>query len=333
LTKLRIIEEIAQRILRENPDPVVRFRLLRDVLKASCQGDVMVGLRHEVCESRWVVELKHGQKSDGSWGRLHSRSSSAKGKILTTEVAVERALALGLDGTNPILHNAVGYLTGLLEGDTICPDHMERNDRWSTGTRLFAAATLAKIGPKLSVLDNVWKLWATIAARTFASNGYDPQREINAHRELTGASIKNSYLVLNNKYTLSLLGARASHLPKTIERALVDWVWHKSGGVYYLNVPLSRPVGRRSARLLDSWFTSIELLSPFPSWQRLAKNLIDWLWAQRNEGGLWDFGSRWNMSNYFPLSEGWRNSKNRQYDYSTRVLTLLRKYYDRFFSR
>ena len=33
--------------------------------------------------------------------------------------------------------------------------------------------------------------------------------------------------MLGNKYTLSLLGARAAQLPPSIERALVDWGWHK----------------------------------------------------------------------------------------------------------
>lgn len=327
MKELEVIEGVAGRILRGDPDPVVRFRLLRNVLGVPSDSDMVVRARQDMLKSRWVSELKREQQKDGGWGRFHSMDSRTRRKIKTTEIGIERGLALGLDATDPIFRDAVSYLSRLLEGSIDFPDRPERNDRWPTGKQLFVAATLARLKPEFSVLDAAWELWATIANRTFASGEYDPDAEIRAHQELTGASVKDSYLVLNNRYSLALLGSRVTHLPSDTENALVAWIWHKEDGVGYLGVPLSGPPVRFSLGALDRWFASLELLLSFPSWHGLAKDVIDWLWAQRNREEFWDFGPRASTSYYLPLSESWRKKQNRKYDYSTRVLALLRNYY------
>lgn len=249
-----------------------------------------------------------------------------KGKVATTETAVERGLALGLETSDLTFQAAIEYLSRLLEGKIDFPDPPERNNRWETGKKLFAAATLARICPTLRILDETWDLWATIAEHTFASGRYDSEAEIRAHEMLTGAAVKDSYLVLNNRYQLALLGSRASRLPRTVENALVDWVWHKSDGVGYLEIPLANPPSRYTAGMLDRLFASLELLSCFLSALRLADSLIDWLWKQRNGEGLWDFGPRASFSVYFPLSQSWRSVKQRQHDWSARVLVLVKRF-------
>ncbi|HKZ95047.1 MAG TPA: hypothetical protein VJ249_10795 [Candidatus Bathyarchaeia archaeon] len=326
MKELKLIEDLACRILRDDCDPVVRFRLLRDVLKVSRGSGELVDARRGMLRSRWVLELKGEQRADGSWGRFHSAMKS-KGKIVTTEAAVERGLALGLGASDSVLCATVGYLSRLLEGSVDFPDPAERNSRWATGTQLFASSTFARICPTLAILDEPWDLWAEIAERTFTSGKYDAEAEIRAHQMLTGASVKDSYLVLNNRYQLALLGSRASKLLKSLEKALVDWVWHKEDGVGYLEIPLSNLPQRFTAGMLDRLFTSLETLSYFPSWRKHAGNVIDWLWTNRNKEGLWDFGPRASMSVHLPLSESWRKSKKRQHDWSTRVLALLRNYY------
>jgi hypothetical protein len=327
MKELEITEETPRRILQENCDPVVRFRLLRDVLRVPRTSDALTRARREMLQSQWIIELKNEQREDGSWGRFHS-AMKTKNRIWTTEAAVERGLALGLEASDRILCSAIGYLSNLFKGSVEFPDPAERNDRWTTGKQLFAAATLARICPTLPVLDKTWKLWNTIAQLTFVSGEYDPEAETRAHRMLTGASVKDSYLVLNGRYQLTLLGSRAAELPRTLESALVNWVWHKADGVGYLEIPLANPPHRFTAGMLDRLFTSLEILSRFPSWHRHAENMIDWIWTQRDSEGLWDFGSRASMSVYFPLSESWRKSKSRKQDWSTRVLTLLRSSYD-----
>ena len=138
---------------------------------------------------------------------------------------MERTLALGLDVGHPILSKAARYLVGLLEGPLAdFPDPPEKNDRWATGARLFTAATLALVQPDHPALDEVWYLWVSIAQRTFTSGRYDPEAEMLAHRELTGATVRDSYPVLSGKYQLALLSGRPDALPRDLEQALLDWV-------------------------------------------------------------------------------------------------------------
>ena len=325
LKRFETIEETAHRILQEKPDPVVRFRLLRDVLRLPPDTDMLDNARREMLLSQQILELKNEQKEDGSWGRFHS-AIRTKGRIETTEAAVERGLALGLEASDPVFRITISYLSSLLEGSIDFPDPPERNNRWATGKQLFAASTLARICPTLPILDKAWELWATIAKHAFNSGEYDQEAEIQAHQMLTGASVKDSYLVLNNRYQLALLGSRAKKLPRTLENALVNWVWHRTDGVGYLEIPLSNSPILFTSGMLDRLFTSHELLSYFPSWHGLAGNVVDWLWEQRNGEGFWDFGPRASMSCYFPLSNSWRRKLDRQNDWSVRALALLRKY-------
>lgn len=327
LKEPEMVKETAHRVLLENPDPVVRFRLLRDVLVAEPDSDGLVQARQEMLQSRWVRELRSGQKEDGSWGRFHSATKSG-GMIATTEAAVERGLALGLVASDPVFQTTIDYLTRLLAGEVEFPDPPERNNRWTTGTQLFAAATLARINPALPMLDKPWKLWTEIAERTFASGKYDQEAEIQAHEELTGASVKDSYLVLSGRYQLALLGSRADKLPKDMENALLDWLWHRQVGIGYLGIPLANPPKRYTTEMLDMLLTSHEILSYFPSWRKHSKTMSDWLWTNRNSEGMWNFGRRASMSTYFPLSESWRRKRYKQHDWTTRTLALLKRFYD-----
>lgn len=176
-----LIRAIAGCILAGESDPVVRFRLLRDVLARALDSPELVQARRDLATSRWVRELEREQREDGSWGRFHSRDSQARHRIFNTEVGVERVLALGLDVSHPILSRAARYLVGLLEGPLAgFPDPPERNDRWATGARLFTAAMLALVQPDHPILDEVWNLWLSIAQRVFAVGRYDPEAEMLA---------------------------------------------------------------------------------------------------------------------------------------------------------
>ena len=175
-------------------------------------------------------------------------------------------------------------------------------------------------------LDKSWRIWAEIAQRTFASGKYDPAQEILAHAELTGAPADLRYLRIDNKYSVTLIGGRTDSLPPKIEKTLVMWLWNKSNGMMYYCMRLSAIPKRVSPGAFDRWLCSHELLSIYPSWRKLAVKAIDWLWAQQNQDGLWDFGPRDPAWFYLPLSATWRNRQNRVNDWSTRILILLRRF-------
>ncbi|MEW5721380.1 MAG: hypothetical protein AB1817_22325, partial [Chloroflexota bacterium] len=207
------LEKIATSVLAQNPSPVVRYRLLRDVLRRPRGNSELEQARANLDASRCVCELADEQRDDGGWNAFHSRGTKLKQKIASTEVGVERALALGLDASHPILQKARAYIVNVMTGAIRFPDYHEKNDRWETGMRLFLASTLSLIQPDHPLLDADRKLWRAIAARTFQSGKYRAEDEIRAHAELTGATVKDSYLVLNNRYALNLLGSLPGLLP------------------------------------------------------------------------------------------------------------------------
>jgi hypothetical protein len=316
----RVIE-IGGQLLDEVSDPVIRYRLLRDVLHKPPENLEVVEARERLDHHHHVCALAEEQWEDGSWGRQHSKDTRADQKIGTTETGVERALHLGLDQGHPILQKASQHLISVIETGE-CRDRREKNDRWMTGVRLFAASTLAKIEPRHSALDGVWALWMEILERAFASGDYDEDAEVQAHKELTGASVRGSYLTLRNKYTLGLFGSRPSEIPPNLEQALMAFIWNLDEGIGYLSVPVSLPPLMKPSTI-DRWFASHELLSRFPTWGKLVGETVEWLWGMCKTAGRWDFGPRSPASVVMPLSKDWRQKGARQIDWTTRVLLLL----------
>jgi len=314
--------EIAESILSQPAGTVVCCRLLRDVLKRLPDDPGLLLAKSGLELTSCVQELAREQWPDGGWGAFHSRSTKSKQKIASTEVGVERALALGLDASHPILEKASRYLLALLNHDIEFPDYKEKNDCWATGERMFVASTYSLIHPTDPILMPDRALWLEIANRTFRSSAYCEQDEIEAHAKLTGATVRGSYLVIAGRYQLNILGSLPGLLPSRIESALLTWLWQRPSGIGYLTEPLARPPLGMPGRM-DRWLASHEMLARlFPAWKDFAGEVIAWLWGQRNADGLWDFGPKPASVNTMPLSDTWR-TPHRQFDWSARVLGLL----------
>ncbi|MEA3336611.1 MAG: hypothetical protein U9R25_11920 [Chloroflexota bacterium] len=314
---------IANDLLGQNPGPVVRYRLLRDVLQRPAHDPELARAKAALDESHGVRELAAEQWPDGSWGAFHSQASRRKQKIITTEMGVERALALGLDASHPILQKAANYIIQIMKGEFEFPDRQEKNDRWQMGKRLFLASTLSLIHSDHPLLEEDRTSWLEIARRTFQSGAYREEDEIRAHIALTGATVKDSYLVLNGKYQLNLLGFRAGALPPPLEQILLQWLWERPDGIGYLNIPLKPPPPQQPGPL-DRWLASLEMLARlFPAAPEIVGEAFTWLWEKQNEQGYWDFGPRPASITYLPLYDSWRKRQNRTFDWTTRVLALL----------
>ena len=314
---------IARAMLAENPDPVVRHRLLRDVLLLDPSDPQLVDARQALDTNPHVQVLATEQRADGGWGPFHSHSTRLKQRMLSTEYAAARALALGLDASHYVLARAVGYLERLLADPARFPDAPEKNDRWEAGVRLFIAGTLALIEPRNSALKPVRSLWIELTRRTFASGEYSATAEEQAHRELTGASIRGYYLELQNRYTAALLLSAPQQLPPGLAHAFVDWLWRLPRGLHYLEEALASPPPVDAGGRFDRWLTSLELVVRHPLAREQLAPALAWLAAQRNAAGCWDFGKRGSASAWFPLSASWRKAGARRQDSTARVLTLL----------
>lgn len=311
------VQATARDILGESPDPVVKFRLLRDVLLV--RGQEIEGPRTELENSRWVKLVRQEQWTDGSWGRFHSQDCAAKQRIVTTEEGVRRSLALGLTQQHPVLRQAIHYMSDVLQnGKQVC-DPAEKNERWPAGIQMFVAGTLAQAAPDHPAITPAWNRWREIVSRTFATGQFDGEAEVQAHHDLHGIRQDIRYLGLRNRFAVALLGARAEALPRKVQEAYLHWLWHQPRGLGYIDAPLwPPPVKTPKGYRLGGQMTSFELLSRFSVWPKLAAEFIDWLWQQRNGDGLWDFGPATSLR--FSEASGLRR---RAHGHSLCVLALL----------
>ncbi len=325
------IEKIVQSILSNDPGVVVHYLLLRDLLKLPEDSSQLKTAKQNLHKSLQVQNLQSEQWQDGSWGAFHSRSTKLKQKIPSTEVGVARALTLGLDRNSGVLSKAENYISDLLQNKIKFPDYEEKNDRWETGKNLFLSSTLATINPDHPLLDEPRNLWLKILQRTFQSGSYKEDDEINAHQELTGATVKDSYLVLKSRYHLILLGSKKEIIQEKLQRKYFDWIWNQKSGISYLTASLNRGIPFDYPGQLDRWFASQELLSKyFPEiWQEYFGKYAELLFEIQTDNSFWDLGSRVSTQHYFPLSRNWKARSRRYADWTTRILILLRRYYFR----
>ena len=312
------VRNIAEKILRLEPNEVVRVRLLRDVLHLAPSSPELREAVLKLSGHAWVRQLEQEQHPDGSWGRFHSMDSSKTALFRTSETAIRRALSLGLEKDHPILARASRYMRWVLEGKAKWSDRVEKSEGWPICVEASTAATLAEVDPAHPTCRPAWDYWVEVAGLSFPAGKYDPEAERQAHKDHNGRGTR----YLGSRYVLTLLGRRSDELPAAIETRLLDWVWDNPEGIGYLGVALCHP----DRFHIFNWLESLEILSWFPSWRAHMKDAVAWLWERRNADGLWDFGARVSKCSYFPLSDDWRKNGNRSIDHSTRILSLLSKY-------
>ena len=82
-----MVESIGQRLLESQPNTVVRYRILRDVLCLPSGSADLETARIQMLSHFWVGELAREQHPDGTWGRFHSMNSTIKARFPTRETA------------------------------------------------------------------------------------------------------------------------------------------------------------------------------------------------------------------------------------------------------
>ena len=313
------IESLGQRLLEGQPNAIIRHRILRDVLRLSPGSAEVETARTQMLSHPWVEELAREQHPNGTWGRFHSMDSTVKTRFPTSELAIRRALALGLDKDAPVLARVVKFMQEVLEGNATWSDRVEKSEGRPIGVEAITAGTLAQVDHSHPALLPAWEYWVEIAGRCFPYGQYNPLAEWKAHKDARGIGI----IYLSSRYVLSLLGGRSAHLPPALDHQIVNWTWNNPAGIGYLGADLQHIQPFHTFH----WLESLEILSRFQSWREVAARAMDWLWDQRNTDDLWDFGAKVSKSFYFPLSNDWRKARNRLVDHSTRVLALLRQFY------
>ncbi len=313
------INQAAMHVLAVCSEPLVKARLQREVrLLPTGPADVS--------QAPQVTPISAVQQPDGSWGRFHSRDSAHPGPVLTSEWAIQRLLALGLDQEADPLRRATAFMAGVLRGECQWSDPAEKNPRWPLVMSTITAGTLACVSPYHLALDELHSAWLAAAEHIFSGGVYHLQREVEALRELSsGVLFGPQFFLMKNKYTLWLLSARPECLSADLDAAIVRWAWERREGLGYMGVPLATRPASLTATRLELWLQSLETLARFRSFREAAGPALAWLWAQCRPDGLWDLGPRDPQGYYFPLSVDWRHPLQRKVDWSTRVLVLLAK--------
>ena len=123
------IRALAENLLAATDSPVIHCRLMRDVLRLPEHNPRLQSARRCLESSQQVQTLLQEQHTDGSWGRFHSQDTHLKQVIHTTEIGVERAVALGLGLWHTRIERTRDYLAALLSGKVEFPDPLEKNER------------------------------------------------------------------------------------------------------------------------------------------------------------------------------------------------------------
>jgi hypothetical protein len=314
------LHQRAEAIIRSTSGIIVTYRLWREVLRLPAGDPALLLIKAAVRYSPWVRQLEDAQQPDGSWGRFHSQDTHLKTPFRTSEEAIQRALALGLDLSDRVLEWARQYILAALQGRVALSDPPEQNERWPLLVQLILAGRLAQIDPANPALDEHWQYWVEVARRAFASGAYRLEDEAAAYPALSGIQAAQGFL--ESQYALWILSARP--LPIELDRALVGWIWNKPDGIRYVRVNLQNPLQRQ----IGLWFRSMEILTRFAGWREPALEALNRLWEQGKLDGRWDFGGDVTKNVEFPLSGTWRKPGSRQADHSTWALALLREYYE-----
>jgi hypothetical protein len=317
LFSLESLQYSAQAIFSLQPGSIVTWRLLRHVLGFPADHARLADARVALSGNHWVQQLVAAQLPDGSFGRFHSQDTKQHTVFGTSEQAIDRAFALGLEPDHPLLTRMRSYIQQALQGQFHITDPDEKNDAWPLLIRLILAGRLAQIAPSDKLVEPFWQYLEEVTQSAFKSGSYQLEDEVDAYRRLSGVHIPKGFL--ESQHALWVLSTRP--LARPLESALLRWVLNKPDGIRYIRAPLQAPEPNR----IGYWVRSMVLLSRFTKWQELSLCILNQIWELRDEQGWWDFGKQLGKCAEFPLSDSWRYRIHRKMDHSTHMLVILRK--------
>jgi hypothetical protein len=259
----------AEGLLRMAPDPVPRYRIMKEILRLPSEDAEYRAAKRALDETVCVRLLRSSQLPDGTWGRFHTRRSDKKAPFPTTEIAISAALDSGLDAEGPLLGKTLKAVERYAAGRAEWPDPPEKHDNplaWPVWERQVSAGVLAEISPRHPLLPSYRALWVESLRASFRSGSYDRQAEIQALNVLLGCRMKNP-MPFHKKYLLLILSSGGESLPEPLERAALSFVLNGPDGIYYVcDGVLSQPRSLAEKRFW-SWLSAHALLSRFPLWR------------------------------------------------------------------
>jgi hypothetical protein len=236
-----------------------------------------------------------------------------------------RGLELGLSKEDEIFEKTILHMERMLKGVELPLDKEEHHYGFRIALSYIIASNLSKIEPMNPLLVEKRRYCAECVAEAFQSGHYNEEDWKKACWDRNEVML-NLFMI----HPLSILqSGEGSILSDDLERKLLDYIWNRAEGIYYITNHCPGDYQDISVGSFHYWLQSIELLSNFKHWHEYAAGAINHLLNQRGEDGLWDYGPKANQITFGHYSETWRGKENRKIDCSTRVLALLRKYSDK----
>ncbi|MBY8990117.1 MAG: hypothetical protein KGD58_05140 [Candidatus Lokiarchaeota archaeon] len=320
------IQNLAHKILELNPEPIPKYLILRDILEKDPKQ--LTELKKQVLQSKWVIDILDEQRENGSWGRFHSQNTKLKQKYVTTEVALHRCAVMGLAKQDLPIQKAIDYMEKVLQGNIVWEDGREKSEAWDAGVAVITASTLAEWCPNHSLVLPIRMMWQDIVKESFENSQYNPSLEVAAQQKYH--HISSDFYYIGSLYAVRLLSTgkneKEKQFSRDFEKVYLKWLWTRESGMGYVSqnrlADLPVEVTYKSIR---SKLKALELLAGFSSTSSICQDFIQWLWNNREEDGLWDFGPKGAEKIELPLSENTRYKINRKIDYSVRILSILHK--------
>lgn len=315
------IQQVAEHILQESQEPVVRVRLLRDIFHRPDDDLELTESRELAADTKLGKRLEEEIKS-GAYMR-----------------ALGTAIKIGVSEEHPVFaaakNHAESYLTeGVLNVS-------KRLDKSITGIDLSVferrlASVLARVDRKSFLVEEIFEKWATIAGVAFSSGIYNREEQIHATKAIFSPEygLRHAFHYPDDVLAdaSALLSARIDLLDPEVDEAYSRWYVLEKRNIDKNFDRLFSPSTRPSHKTLyaSSILLDMGALYGFRNWSKYMKGIVENLWKIRGNDGLWNFGAACADPNYLSqirLSDNWRGKRG-AHDWTTRILLLLQKYYE-----
>lgn len=270
---------------------------------------------------KWAKQILAQRQEDGLWGNFHTLSCPVPGKSYTTEQAIRRLYYLGYTANDEVIQTVLRRMEQCVKGELAIDGYSEKKHDWPFFEKLMLSAWLRIFEPQNETALEVAYQWAQVVEKAFSSGSYSREDDISAFTQWKGRKPKSRFEIgFGMFYHAALLVGVLS--PKT-EDLFLEYYLSKPDGMFYIyDQPLNQPPEIFSSRSSSRYLAAIEVLNRYGQSEEKLNFVRDWLYANQEENGQWDFGEKAKDNVYFPLSDIW-SKETRIADSTYRVSKLL----------
>jgi len=274
-------------------------------------------------QGKWAEQILSQRRDDGLWGNFHTLSCAVPGKNITTEQAIRRLYYLGYTAEDEVIQRVLVRMEQCIKGEKKIDDYSEKKHDWAFFEKLMLAAWIRIFDPQNGTALDVARQWAEIVEKAFVSGRYCAEDDIAAFTEWKGRKPRSGFETgFGMFYHAALL---PGVLSRKTEDLFLDYYLSKPDGMFYIyDKPLHQFPEEFSSRKASCYIAAIEVLSRYELAKGKLAFVMEWIRANCNEDGRWDFGAKAKDGVYFPLSDRW-DKNTRVTDSTYRINQVYRR--------